>query len=166
MGREDAPRRLRRKTTFIFLASLHPAEAAGAHRPSPRAPSRWRKSCQDITDQIRDYPNKCHPACLIYMWSHYILAHPQFSVTMIARRGGRWMRNLGGKGFFRGHPVSFRKGRRDRRPAEKPRLKPACSREEPPPWSPKESLSPPGPRPHTKLGVGLSLHLIDSRAAL
>ena len=83
------------------------------------------------------------------------LAHPQFSVTMIARRGGQWMRNPGGKEFFRVHPVSFRKGRWDRRPAEKPRLKPACSREEPPPWSPKESLSSQGLGPHTKLGVGL-----------
>ena len=65
------------------------------------------------------------------------------------------MRNPGGKGFSRGHPVFFRKGRRDRRAAEKPRLRRACSREEPPPWSPKESLSSQGLGPHTKLGVGL-----------
>ncbi len=39
------------------------------------------------------------------------------------------MRNPGGKGFSREHPVPFRKGRRNRRAAEKPRLKPACSRE-------------------------------------
>jgi hypothetical protein len=30
-----------------------------------------------------------------------ILAHPQFSPARIARRGGRWMRNPGGKGFCR-----------------------------------------------------------------
>ena len=89
-------------------------------------------------------------------------AHPQACVTMIARRGGRWMRNPGGKGFFRVHPVSFRKGRRDRRAAEKPRLKPACSREEPPPWSPKESLSPPGPGSHIKLGVASNFEADDA----
>jgi len=71
------------------------------------------------------------------------------------------MRNPGGRGLSRGHPVSFRKGRRDRRAAEKPRLKPACSREEPPPWSPKESPSPPGLGLRTKLGVGLFTLLID-----
>ena len=52
------------------------------------------------------------------------------------------MRNPGGKGFSRGHPMPFRNGRRDRRAAEKSRLKPACSREERPPWSPKESNRP------------------------
>jgi len=30
-----------------------------------------------------------------------MLAHPQFSLARIARRGGRWMRNPGGKGFCR-----------------------------------------------------------------
>ena len=79
---------------------------------------------------------------------------PSFPSPGLPGRGGRWMRNPGGKGFFRGHPASFRKGRRNRRPAAKPRLKPACSREEPPPWSPKESPSPPGPALRAKLGVG------------
>ena len=79
---------------------------------------------------------------------------PSFPPTRMARGGERWMRNPGGKGFSRVHPVSFRKGRRDRRAAEKPRLKPARSKEEPAPWSPKESPSPPGPGIRTKLGVG------------
>jgi hypothetical protein len=68
------------------------------------------------------------------------LAHP----ARIARRGARWMRNPGGKELFREHWVCFLKGRRDRSSAEKNRLKPACAREEPAPWSPKESPSPPG----------------------
>ena len=71
------------------------------------------------------------------------------------------MRNPGGKGFSRVHPVSFRKGRRERRAAEKPRLKPACSKEDPAPWSPKESPSSRGPGLRTKLGVGLSIVIID-----
>jgi hypothetical protein len=54
------------------------------------------------------------------------------------------MRNPGGKGLSQRHQVGFRQARRDRRAAEKPQLKPACSTEEPPPWSPKESPSPPG----------------------
>ena len=64
------------------------------------------------------------------------------------------MRNPGGKGFSRLLRVCFRKGRRERRAAEKFQLKSACSRQEPLPWSPKESLSPPGSGLHTKLGVG------------
>ena len=64
------------------------------------------------------------------------------------------MRNPGGKGLSQVHPAPFRKGRRDRRAAQKPRLKPACYKEEPPPWSPKESPSPPGTGLRTKLGVG------------
>ena len=40
-GREDAPRRLRRKGGSIFWPCLFPAEAAGAHPPGPRATSRW-----------------------------------------------------------------------------------------------------------------------------
>jgi hypothetical protein len=86
-----------------------------------------------------------------------VLAHPQFSPTGIARRGERWMRNPGGKGLPRVHPAPFREGRRDRRAAEKPQLKPACSKEEPPPWSSKESPSPPGPALRAKLGVGKAL---------
>ena len=39
------------------------------------------------------------------------------------------MRNPGGKGLSRVHPAPFRKGRRGRRVAAKPRLKPARSRE-------------------------------------
>ena len=62
------------------------------------------------------------------------------------------MRNPGGKGLSRVHPAPFRKGRRERMNSEKPRLKSACPKEEPPPWSPKESLSPPGPGLRTKLG--------------
>jgi hypothetical protein len=72
------------------------------------------------------------------------------------------MRNPGGKEFSRGHRVRFRKERRDRRAAEKPRLKSASSREEPPPWSPKESPSPPGPGFHIKLGVGKKTMVLDS----
>jgi hypothetical protein len=64
------------------------------------------------------------------------------------------MRNPGEKGFSRVHPVPFRKERRDREAAEKPRLKPARSKEEPAPWSPKESPSLPGPGLRPKLGVG------------
>jgi hypothetical protein len=73
------------------------------------------------------------------------------------------MRNPGGKGFSRGQRVSFRGGRRDRWVAVKPRLKPACSREEPLPWSPKESLSPPDPVLHPKLGVGKLIFWSDRR---
>jgi len=51
MGREDAPRPLRRKDGFTFLSSLRPAEAAGAHRPGPRAPSRWWPSGKFIIAQ-------------------------------------------------------------------------------------------------------------------
>jgi hypothetical protein len=87
--------------------------------------------------------------------------HPQFSLARIARRGKRWIRNPSGKGFSWGHPASFRKRRRDRRAAGKPRVKTACYREKPPPWNPKESLSPPGPGLHTKLGVGDSKFPVD-----
>jgi len=70
------------------------------------------------------------------------------------------MMNPGGKGLSRLHLAPFRKGRRERKAAQKPRLKPACSKEDPPPWSPKESPSPLGPELRTKLGVGkLSSHL-------
>ena len=64
------------------------------------------------------------------------------------------MRNPGGKEFSREHWVCFLKGRRDRRPADKNRLKPACAREQPSPWSPKESPSPPGPGLPAKTGGG------------
>ena len=77
-----------------------------------------------------------------------------FFLARIAGRGERWMRNPGGKEFSREHWVCFRKGRRDRRPADKNRLKPACAREEPSPWSPKESPSPPGPGLPAKTGGG------------
>ncbi len=71
------------------------------------------------------------------------------------------MRNPGGKEFSRGQRVCFRKGRRVRSAAEKPRLKSARSREGSPPWSPKESPSPLGPDLHPKLGVDkLNFHLI------
>jgi len=80
---------------------------------------------------------------------------PSFPPARVARGGERWMRNPGGEGFSRVHPASFRKGRRDRSAAEKPRLKPARSKEEPAPRSPKESPSPPGPGLRPKPGVGL-----------
>jgi hypothetical protein len=77
------------------------------------------------------------------------------------------MRNPGGKEFSRGHRVCFRKKRRDRRAAEKHRLKSAWAKEGPPPWSPKESPSPPGPGLQPKLGVGkflvVSLKMKESR---
>jgi len=79
---------------------------------------------------------------------------PSFFLARIARRGERWMRNPGGKEFSREHWVCFLKGRRDRRPADKNRLKSACAREEPTPWSPKESPSPPGPGLPAKTGGG------------
>jgi hypothetical protein len=41
MGREDAPRLLRRKDGIIFLPRFLPAEAASAHPPGPRTTSRW-----------------------------------------------------------------------------------------------------------------------------
>jgi hypothetical protein len=62
-----------------------------------------------------------------------------------------------------GASASFRKGRRGGRVAAKPRLKPARSREEPPPWSPKESPSPPRPGLHTKLGVGKLFKFLDEK---
>jgi len=82
------------------------------------------------------------------------LAHPQFFPARTARRGERWMRNPGGKEFFQEHYVCFLKGRQDRRPADKNRLKPACAREEPSPWSPKESPSPPSAGLPAKTGGG------------
>ena len=54
---------------------------------------------------------------------------PSFFPASIARRGERWMRNPGGKELSREHWEGFLKGRRDRRPADKNRLKPACARE-------------------------------------
>ena len=71
------------------------------------------------------------------------------------------MRNPGGKGFSRACPVSFRKGRRDRRIAEKFRLEPAWAKQELLPWSPKESPSQARPRAHPKLGVGKGYRGID-----
>jgi len=53
-----------------------------------------------------------------------------------------------------GASASFRKGRRSRRVAAKARLKPARSREEPPPWCPKEPPSLPGPGAFLKTGGG------------
>jgi hypothetical protein len=89
------------------------------------------------------------------------LPTPSFPPARMAREGEQWMRNPGGKGFSRVHPVSFRKGRRDRRAAEKPRLKPARSKEESAPWSPKESPSPPSPGLRPKLGVGKEKNILD-----
>jgi len=54
------------------------------------------------------------------------------------------MRNPCGKKFFGEHWICFRKGGRDRRAAEKSRLKPARAKVEPALWSPKESPSLPG----------------------
>jgi len=95
-----------------------------------------------------------------------LLAHSQFALARFARRGGRWMRNPDGKRFSRGRPVSIRKERRDRRAAEIPRLKPACAKEKQPPWSPKESASPPGPGLRTKLGVGLRRPFLDFTSSI
>jgi len=55
------------------------------------------------------------------------------------------MRNPGRREFSRGHGICFRKERRDRRAVETLRLRSARSKEEPPPWSAKESSSPLGP---------------------
>ena len=46
MGREDAPRRLRRKDGLIFWPCLVPAEAVGAHPPGPPATTvvPWKKA--------------------------------------------------------------------------------------------------------------------------
>jgi len=74
------------------------------------------------------------------------------------------MRNPGGKGLPRGDRVCFRGGRRDRRVAAKTRLKPACTREEPLLWGPKESLSPTGPVLHSKLGVGKGEKMMDGKS--
>jgi len=91
--------------------------------------------------------------CPVFLLYAFWPARPQFFLAKIARRVGRWMRNPGGKEFSRAHRVRFRKGRGVRRTAEKPRLKPASSREEPPPWSPKEWPSPLGRGSH-KTGGG------------
>ena len=58
------------------------------------------------------------------------------------------MRNPGGKGLSRVHPAPFRKGRRGRRVAAKPRLKPARSKE-------SEGIAlPAGPGASPKTGGG------------
>ena len=62
------------------------------------------------------------------------------------------MKNPGGKEFSRGPRLCFRKERRDRRAGENPRLKSAHPKEEPPPWSPKDSPSPSGPGPAENWG--------------
>ena len=74
------------------------------------------------------------------------------------------MRNPCGKKFSREHWIRFRRRRRDRRAAEKSRLKPACATEERALWSPKESPSPPGNYNEKKLGVGKKDNNIDSFA--
>jgi hypothetical protein len=71
------------------------------------------------------------------------------------------MRNPGGKEFSQGNSLCFRKGKRVRRATERPRLKSACFREGPLPWSPKESVSLPGPGLHRKLGVGKLVFIVD-----
>jgi hypothetical protein len=48
----------------------------------------------------------------------------------------------------------FPRGKAGSKGCAKTRRKPACSKEEPLPWSPKESLSPPGRMLPIKLGVG------------
>ena len=63
------------------------------------------------------------------------------------------MRNPGGKEFSRGIGLVFRKEGRDRRAGENPRLKYAHSKEEPLPWSPKESPSPSGTGPTKNWGA-------------
>jgi hypothetical protein len=82
-------------------------------------------------------------------------AQPQFSTRQDGPGGRAMDEESRRERILPGRSRPFRKGRRDPRAAGKPRLKPARSKEEPAPWSPKESPSPPGPGLRPKLGVGL-----------
>ena len=66
-------------------------------------------------------------------------AHPQFSTRQDGPGGRAMDEESRRERILPGPSRPYRKGRRDPRAAEKPRLKPARSNEEPAPWSPKES---------------------------
>ena len=47
--------------TLHLLDCFRPAEAAGAHRPGPRAPSRWPPSSKDIINVPKEYLSELFP---------------------------------------------------------------------------------------------------------
>ena len=72
MGREDAPRRLRRKDGFIFLPCFRPAEAAGAHPPKPRSTSGWVAMGKKHYGLARGLPHQVSPMSVYNLIKSFI----------------------------------------------------------------------------------------------